>query len=197
MSSIKVHQYDRSLSLILYATVTFLVYPFLFWGLRWALQFFPEAWFWSGQALKYDLFGLRFGWIDGVLYIVGLFGFLLGQIEHREVCWQNGEVMDLRAQIPMSLKKDGWYSRVRHPMYQFFIVVLSSLLVSTRSLWGLAIALIMLGIHWLSIIIEEKELKSRFGLEYLQYIIEVPKQYFTRFWTIYMAILYGLVVLGM
>ena len=67
MSSIKVHQYDRSFSLISYAAVTFLVYPFLFWGLRWLLQFFPDAWFWGDQVLRYEVFGLKFGWIDGVL----------------------------------------------------------------------------------------------------------------------------------
>ena len=197
MSLLKVHQYDRSFSLISYALVTFLVYPFLFWGLRWLLQFFPEAWYWSGLGIQFEIGGIGFNVIDGILFIVGLFGFLLGQIEHREVCWQNGAVMDYNSRKPAELKTDGWYSRVRHPMYQFFIVVFSSLLVTTRSMWGVSIAAILLGLHWIAIVIEEKELKARFEMDYYQYRKEVSSQFFTRFWAIYLGVLYGIVILGM
>jgi len=197
MSFIKVHQYDKSFSLISYAVVTFMVYPFLFWGLRWLLQFFPEAWYWSNLATRFEILGVGFNILDGALFLIGIFGFLLGQIEHREVCWQNGGVMDWNSGKPVELKTDGWYSRVRHPMYQFFIIVMSSLLVTTRSLWGMSIALMLFGIHWIVIGIEEKELRSRFGIKYLEYRQEVPSQFFTRFWAIYMAVLYGIVILGM
>ena len=197
MSFIKVHQYDRSFSMISYAIVTILVYPFLFWGLRWLLQLIPDAWYWSNMVTRIEIAGVGFNVVDGVLFMAGLFGFLVGQVEHREVCWQNGEVMDSYSRIPHALKTDGWYSRVRHPMYQFFIVVASSLLVTTRSLWGLSIAMILLGVHWLAIIIEEKELKVRFEMEYYQYRNEVSNQFFTRFWAIYLAALYGIVIMGM
>jgi len=197
MPLIKVHQYDRAFSLIPYALVTFMVYPFLFWGLRWLLQYFPDAWYWGHLAERFEIAGIGFNIIDGFLFLVGLFGFLLGQVEHRETGWQNGGVMDCNSKTPLELKTDGWYSRVRHPMYQFFIVVSSSLLVTTRSLWGMSIALMLLGMHWLVIGIEEKELKSRFGIAYLQYKQEVPAQFFTRFWAVYMVILYGLVIPGM
>lgn len=197
MPLIKVHQYDRSFSLVSYALVTFLVYPFLFWGLRWLLQFFPEAWYWGKLVNRFEIGGIAFNLIDGMLFLVGLFGFLLGQVEHREVGWQNSGVMDPNTGSPADLKTDGWYGRVRHPMYQFFMVVSSSLLVTTRSLWGMSIALMLLGLHWLAIGMEEKELRSRFGIRYLQYRQEVPCQFFTRFWAVYMIILYGIVILGM
>lgn len=197
MSSIKIHQYDKSFSLISYALVTFLVYPFLFWGLRWLLQFFPDAWYWSGLGTHFSVSGIEFTLVDALLFLVGLFGFVLGQIEHREVSWQNGAVMDRSSKKPAELKTDGWYGRVRHPMYQFFIVVFSSLLVTTRSLWGISIAAILLGIHWIAIVIEEKELKAQFEMDYYQYRKEVSSQFFTKFWAIYLVVLYGIVILGM
>jgi len=183
--------------MVSYAIVTTLVYPFLFWGLRWLLGMFPDAWYWSNLAIRFEISGIGFNIVDGILFLAGLFGFLLGQIEHREVCWQNGEVMEYRANLPGSLKKDGWYGRVRHPMYQFFIVVVSSLLVTTRSLWGLSIAMILFGMHWIAIVIEEKELSAKFGMEYYSYRSEVPTQYFTRFWALYLVLLYAIVIAGM
>jgi protein-S-isoprenylcysteine O-methyltransferase Ste14 len=197
MTLIKVHQHDRSLSLITYTVATLLVYPFLFWGMRWFLLHLPDAWYWSSLPARVEIFGVGFNVVDGILFLAGMFGFLLGQVEHREVSWQNGEVMAENTGMPVALKKDGWYGRVRHPMYQFFMVVSSSLLVTTRSLWGLSISLMLLGVHWIVIVIEEKELQNRFGMEYYQYRKDVHSQFFTRFWAIYLILLYIIVLPGM
>lgn len=76
---------------------------------------------------------------------------------------------------PVQLITEGLYARIRHPRYvQFALAILSSALVANYLALYLAVALWFLGIYVI-VILEEKELRARFGAAYDEYCRRVPK----------------------
>ena len=71
------------------------------------------------------------------------------------------------------LVKKGFYKYMRHPTYTFAMIFLVASPVMTANL---AYLILMIGIYFgIGTVYEERNLKKRFGNEYLKYQKEVPK----------------------
>jgi protein-S-isoprenylcysteine O-methyltransferase Ste14 len=74
-----------------------------------------------------------------------------------------------------SIARSGIYARIRHPRYLgSFLAILGACLLAARLAMWLA-ALAWTALILLSISLEERELRRRFGTEYEQYAREVPR----------------------
>lgn len=76
---------------------------------------------------------------------------------------------------PQQLVTDGLHARVRHPRYlQFLLVIAGFALIANHLCLYLALLLWLPGV-WLIVILEEKELRHRFGPAYEDYRRRVPR----------------------
>lgn len=76
---------------------------------------------------------------------------------------------------PQRLITDGLYARVRHPRYlQLLLGLLGWSLIANHPASYVACVLWIPGI-WLIVVLEEKELRRRFGREYDEYCLRVPR----------------------
>ncbi len=80
------------------------------------------------------------------------------------------------------LVQQGLYARVRHPRYTGMMaaVVGACLIAATLLLWIVAAAWWLLAI--LAVLLEERELRARFGQAYVDYARRVPRFLPFRFW---------------
>jgi len=76
---------------------------------------------------------------------------------------------------PQALVRDGPFAVVRHPRYVQILVALAgwSLVANYLALYGV-LALWLPGV-WLIVVLEERELRNRFGAEYDAYSQRVPR----------------------
>ncbi len=76
---------------------------------------------------------------------------------------------------PQQLVTEGLHARVRHPRYLQYLLVLAGLaLIANYAALYLTLAVLVPGI-WLIVILEEKELRARFGPAYDDYCRRVPR----------------------
>jgi protein-S-isoprenylcysteine O-methyltransferase Ste14 len=76
---------------------------------------------------------------------------------------------------PQRLVTEGLHARVRHPRYlQFLLVIAGFALLANHLCLYLALLLWLPG-AWLIVILEEKELRDRFGPAYEEYSHRVPR----------------------
>ncbi len=76
---------------------------------------------------------------------------------------------------PQQLVTEGLHARVRHPRYLQYLLVLAGLaLIANYVALYLTLAVLVPGI-WLIVILEEKELRARFGPAYDDYCRRVPR----------------------
>ena len=76
---------------------------------------------------------------------------------------------------PQQLVTEGLHARVRHPRYLQYLLVLAGLaLIANYAALYLTLAVLVPGI-WLIVILEEKELRARFGPAYDDYCRQVPR----------------------
>jgi len=78
-------------------------------------------------------------------------------------------------QYPGKLVTDGIYAYIRHPRYVQVGLGLAALALFTNYLAVYLIAAAYLPIIYLVVLLEERELKNRFGSEYEQYSRRVPR----------------------
>ena len=76
---------------------------------------------------------------------------------------------------PQQLVTEGLHARVRHPRYLQYLLVMAGLALMANYLaLYLTLAVLVPGI-WLIVILEEKELRARFGPAYDDYCRRVPR----------------------
>ena len=76
---------------------------------------------------------------------------------------------------PGKLLNEGIYAKVRHPRYvAFFIGILAwALFINYRAIY--VMCLLMVPVIYLLVLIEERELRERFGEAYVEYARNVPR----------------------
>lgn len=118
------------------------------------------------------LFGLIHLLIGGPFFIFGMYNVV--EIVRINQIAQGGK------NNPIHLLTGGFYNKVRHPMTGMFIIILTGVMISLCSSLGLVlIALFILFFHGTTLYEEKTWLIPRFGQEYLHYMNEVPRRYFT------------------
>ena len=73
------------------------------------------------------------------------------------------------------IQRRGIYARIRHPRYtaSFLAILGACLLAGTRTMWITAVAwLVLMGTV---LVLEEREMRARFGAAYVSYCREVPR----------------------
>ena len=75
----------------------------------------------------------------------------------------------------MELSMRGMYSRVRHPRYAGMIAAVLAACVLAGSLWAWECFLVWVALVMISILLEEREMRRRFGDVYEEYCRRVPR----------------------
>lgn len=78
-------------------------------------------------------------------------------------------------QHPQALVRSGIYSRIRHPRYSQFVLVLAGFALITNYLGVYLVWLLWLPGVYVIVLFEEHELRKRFGAEYELYCQQVPR----------------------
>jgi len=73
------------------------------------------------------------------------------------------------------LLQQGIYARIRHPRYVSFLFGVSAVALFTNFLAMYVLVVISAAALYLVVLLEEKELRNRFGDEYVQYCERVPR----------------------
>ena len=164
-----------------------LIHPLIgFWrriGARWA-YLIVTATVWSGAAALFlarrTLLAVDFGtnWpllAVGALCVAAAVRLRLRLHRH----FTNQQLMGFPElapeRFPQRLVTVGLHARVRHPRYlQFLLVIAGFALIANHLCLYLALLLWLPGL-WLIVILEEKELRDRFGPAYEEYSRRVPR----------------------
>lgn len=75
----------------------------------------------------------------------------------------------------MELKTDGIYARIRHPRYTAMIAAVAGACILTGTRFAWLTGIVWLALVLISIFLEERELKQRFGAIYADYARRVPR----------------------
>jgi len=163
------------------------IHPFVaFWrrlGPGWTYTFAIAA-SWAGVAglfaIRRPLLAVDFGtcWFSLVVGAAALAvaGCLRVRL-HRH--FSNSQLLGLPelapARFPQRLVTEGLHARVRHPRYLQFLLALGGwALVANYLASYVLLALAAIGI-WFVVVLEEKELRDRFGAAYEEYCRGVPR----------------------
>lgn len=76
---------------------------------------------------------------------------------------------------PSKLLTDGPYAIVRHPRYLGALVGVTGFAVIVNYLWLYVMLAACVPVGWLMVLLEERELRRRFGREYEEYAARVPR----------------------
>lgn len=76
---------------------------------------------------------------------------------------------------PQALVRTGLYAHVRHPRYLQLLLIQLGWAMSANYLAPYAVLVLWLPAVYLIALLEERELRERFGEEYVQYCREVPR----------------------
>ncbi|MCI0435970.1 MAG: isoprenylcysteine carboxylmethyltransferase family protein [Gemmatimonadetes bacterium] len=74
-----------------------------------------------------------------------------------------------------ALLRSGIYARIRHPRYLAFTIALAGFALVANHLGLYIMALLALPVLWALIVVEERELRARFGDAYREYERTVPR----------------------
>lgn len=87
-------------------------------------------------------------------------------------------------QYPGELLTEGIYGKMRHPRYVeiFFWILGYALFANFLALY--AVLVLSIPVIYLIVILEEKELRDRFGAEYEEYCRKVPRFYSKTVWSV-------------
>lgn len=145
-------------------------YVAIYTALKYALVFIPDLQPWKSVGPWFTFCGIPFSKLDGVYFIFGLIANCYGSIRLAMITAQNHSVQDDKNRAPAKLLTDGWYAKVRHPMYGTFIILQSSLFLSLRSFIGIVCALGVFAFQYFNAAWEEiRSLIPLFGEEYREY----------------------------
>jgi len=172
-------------------------YALLFYFVKYILTFIPDFQPWSNFKMWFTLGGVRYIKSDLVYFICGIILTCYGTIRLSKITVQNHSVRNEKDSAPKELLVNGYYAKVRHPMYGTFIILQAGFMLSLRSFVGIIIALIVLIFQYENAVIEEKkQLIPIFGEEYRLYVKNVNRILLTKSEIIIFALATLLSVLG-
>lgn len=111
----------------------------------------------------------------GLLLIAG--AVLIGRQRRRLLTWRilAGVPEVSPATGPGRLLKEGIYARIRHPRYVEFLLGLAGYALIANYLASYVAIAISVPVIYLIVLLEERELRARFGAEYADYCRDVPR----------------------
>jgi protein-S-isoprenylcysteine O-methyltransferase Ste14 len=111
--------------------------------------------------------------------VLGIFFILLGLPIQIWVAWafvRFGRGTPAPFDPPKEFVATGLFRFVRNPMYYGALCVLTGWVLLTRSMWMLAYAAFLItALHFFTVLVEEPQLRKRFGEPYEEYCQKVPR----------------------
>jgi len=157
-------------------------YIFLYFIAKYVLTFLPDFQPWGDFEVWFYIGRIEISKVDLVYFLYGLLLSVYGLRKLLKITIQNHSVKDKRDNIPKSLLINGFYSKVRHPMYGTFIILYAGFMLSLKSLIGVIIALIIIFVQYLNAFYEErKKLIPIFREEYEFYTNNVQSMLLIKF----------------
>lgn len=173
------------------------VFVITFFLLRLALNFLPDLSLWKGSSPLFTVGAISLAYAD-LLYF--LFGFIVtthGVINLFRITKEKNQGADPETGKPARLITNGFYSKARHPMYGTFIMINLGFFLSTRSLWGVFVILLVSVVQNLNAHFEEKnELLKIFGESYQTYQNQVKHTLLLPAYRVYAIIAMILTIVG-
>lgn len=156
-------------------------YILLYLLIKYVLLYIPDVQPWNDLETWFTLSGISFVRADLVYFLYGLIMTSYGTVKLPQISVQNHSVKNKNSNKPKKLLVNGYYTKVRHPMYGTFIILQAGLMMSLRSLDGMIIALLIIISQYINATIEEKnQLVPTFGEEYKQYSKKVKAMILTK-----------------
>ena len=156
-------------------------YILLYYFIKYVLLVIPDVQPWNDFETWFILGGIRFVKADFIYFTCGLIINCYGTIKLSRISVQNHSVKNKKNNIPTKLLTNGYYAKVRHPMYGTFIVLQAGFMMSLRSFVGMIVALLITIFQYMNAIIEEKKhLVPNFGEEYNLYTKSVRGMFLTK-----------------
>lgn len=156
-------------------------YAALYYLMKYIFTLIPDLQPWNNFKTWFVLGGVKYKKIDLVYFIYGLITTCYGTMRLSKITAQNHSVRNEKSSTPKKLVINGYYAKVRHPMYGTFIILQAGFMLSMRSFWGITIALIILIFQYANAVIEEKkQLIPIFGEEYGLYTKNVNRMLLTK-----------------
>ncbi|MFQ5527116.1 MAG: methyltransferase family protein [Thermoanaerobaculia bacterium] len=130
-------------------------------------------------TLREPLMRVHYGYRP-VTIVIGLAVYLAGAFWDRRVLRKLtfprlAGLPEISSDRPSVLLTDGPYARVRHPRYFGALVGITGFAVMVNYLWLYLMVAVCVPVGWLMILLEERELRRRFGQEYEEYAARVPR----------------------
>lgn len=170
----KMLQSNRSLQKIIALVWGVAGYTLLFFLIKYVLLYIPDVQPWNDFDTWFALGGIRFIKADLVYFVCGLIIFSYGTVRLLQISVQNHSAKKEGSNEQRKLLVNGYYAKVRHPMYGTFIILQAGFLMSLRSLDAMILALIIVIAQYMNAIIEEKhQLIPIFGEGYKRYTKDV------------------------
>lgn len=156
-------------------------YAVLYYFIDYILTFIPDIKPWSDFTPWFSLGGLIFTITDLIYFACGLILFCYSTIKLSKITIQNHSVRNDKSNAPNELLVNGYYAKVRHPMYGTFIMLQAGFMFSLRSFNGIIIAMIIIVLQYVNSVIEERRfLIPTFGEKYKIYTNNVCHMLLTR-----------------
>jgi protein-S-isoprenylcysteine O-methyltransferase Ste14 len=175
-----------------------ILYAALFAGVRYVNGLLPGLYLWEQLKASVTVWGYVIRWADIVYFAVGLIVFVHAMTGLSGISRQNHTAQDMETRKPTRLLTDGYYAKVRHPMYGVFMLMVLGIFFPSRSIYGLVIIALIVLLQGLNGRMEEKhELEPLFGNAYQDYKKEVPVRYLTPAMKVYFGICTVITVLGL
>lgn len=154
-------------------------YTALFCLLRLGVGKFPDIYAWKYMNTWFVLGSITFVKVDLIYYVAGLLLIYYASFQLNRITLQNHSVKEENNKMPKLILKDGYYAKKRHPMYGTFLFLYIGVLLSLRSLNGILLAILLIGLQYINAILEEgRILKTELKFEYQQYNREVRGIFF-------------------
>ena len=159
-------------------------------------EYYPSLKLWKLLDLVILDFFLKISLFRMIHLIIGLPIFVYGMINVIEIVSINQKAQ-LRKNVPKYLLKEGFYGKVRHPMYTMIILIQFSLFFSLTSTFALLFSILFTLLFMLFGLFEEKyQLIPILGEEYKHYSNEVKTRFFPFSLKILLVLLYLFSFLG-
>ena len=137
-----------------------IVYILLFYSVKYILNSIPDFQPWGNFKTWFALGEVRFIKLDLGYFIYGIILTCYGTMRLSKITDQNHSVRNEEGSDPKKLLVDGYYARVRHPMYGTFILLQAGFMLSQYAN---------------AVIEEKKKLIPIFGEEYRFYAKNVNR----------------------
>ncbi len=173
-----------------------IVYLLLYYVFKSLFHYIPDIQPWNDTDSLFYLDELNITEADLLYFIAGLIINCYGSLRLSTITFQNHQARG-KDITPKTLLTNGYYAKVRHPMYGTFIILQAGFMISLRSLDGLLIALLIIIMQYINAKTEEnRQLKPLFGDAYTQYSKDVKCVLFTKTESAILLIIFILSITG-